>query len=161
MAAMNASVSHLNAARAREEWDVQVDASTAHSRVPDAEYVVRYIEHETLFLFNSGKVVLRFEIVESDEHSGSRLLRPYRVKKLLNRPCKGGRFQLGRSSELLRDIVRLTESTTRPDRASLGFLRGRLWRVRTRTVATDYQQRPIPEPLRYSVIAEILRAETG
>ena len=41
MAAMNASVSHLNAARAREEWEVQVDASTAHSRVPDAEYVVR------------------------------------------------------------------------------------------------------------------------
>lgn len=144
---------------ARESWDLQVDGATA-PRVPDGEYVARFIEHETLFLFSSGKVVLRFELAE-DELAGVRLLRPYRVKRLLGRPGKGGRFMLGRSSELLRDVVRLSETRTRPDRASLSFMRGRLWRIRTRTVETDYRQRLIPEPLRYSVIDEIVCAETG
>lgn len=143
----------------RESWDVQVD-DTNSPRVRDGEYIARFVEHETLFLFSSGKVVLRFELAEC-EFAGVRLLRPYRVKRLLGRPGKGGRFMLGRSSELLRDIVRLSEARTRPDRASLAFMRGRLWRVRTRTVENDYRQRPIPEPLRYSVIGEIIGAETG
>lgn len=144
---------------ARESWDFQVDAAAA-PRVPDGEYVARYIGHETMFIFNSGKVMLRFELAEC-EFAGVRLVRPYRAKQLLGRPSKRGRFELGRSSELLRDIVRLSETRTRPDRASLEFMRGRLWRVRTRTVETDSKQRPIPEPLRYSVIGEIVCAETG
>lgn len=145
-------------APAREPWDLEVDDSNA-PRVPDAEYVARFIEHETLFLFRGGKVVLRFEIAEG-EFAGVRLLRPYRAKRLLGRPSKSGRFVLGRSSELLRDMVRLSEAKTRPDRASLAFMRGRLWRIRTRTVDTDYQQRTIPEPLRYSVVGDILGPET-
>ena len=144
---------------ARESWDFQVDAS-AGPLVPDGEYVARYIRHETMFIFNSGKVMLHFELAEC-EFAGVRLMRPYRAKRLLGRPCKRGRFELGRSSELLRDIVRLSEARTRPDRASLAFMCGRLWRVRTRTVETDYKQRPIPEPLHYSVIGEIVCAETG
>jgi len=143
----------------REQWDIEVDTSAALSRVPDGVYVARYIESETLFLFNSGKVVLRFEIVQGDL-AGTRLVKPYRVKKLLSRPRKGGRFSLGRSSELLRDLVRLSDMKIRPDRISLEVLRRQLWRVRTRTVTTDYKQRPIPEALRYSVIAEIVEAET-
>lgn len=144
----------------RDQWDVQVDTSAALNRVPDGEYVVRCVEFETLFLFNSGKVVLRFEIVDGDL-AGTRIIKPYRVKKLLSRPKKGGRFTLGRSSELLRDVVRLSGTKIRPDRLSLDFLRRQLWRVRTRTVTTDYKQRPIPEALRYSVVAEIIEAETN
>lgn len=146
-------------ATGRDQWDIEVDTTSALARVPDAVYVVRFVEFETLFLFNSGKVILRFEVVEGDL-AGTRLVKPYRVKKLLSRPRKGGRFILGRSSELLRDLVRLTATKIRPDRLSLEVLRRQLWRVRTRTVETDYKQRPIPEPLRYSVIAEIVEAET-
>lgn len=145
---------------AREQWDIEVDTSAALNRVPDGLYVARYVESETLFLFNSGKVILRFEIADGDL-AGTRIVKPYRVKKLLSRPRKGGKFTLGRSSELLRDLVRLTDTKIRPDRLSLEVLRRQLWRVRTRTVTTDYKQRPIPEALRYSVVAEIVEAETN
>ncbi|MFA7666367.1 MAG: hypothetical protein WCY32_09635 [Burkholderiaceae bacterium] len=157
---MNAVPESISGPVGRDQWDIQVDTSATLDRVPDGAYVARYVEHETLFLFNSGKVVLRFEIADGDL-AGTRLIKPYRVKKLLSRPKKGGRFTLGRSSELLRDMVRLSGMKTRPDRISLEMLRRQLWRVRTRTVTTDYKQRPIPEPLRYSVVAEIVEAETN
>ncbi|MDT3680296.1 MAG: hypothetical protein ROZ64_15845 [Burkholderiaceae bacterium] len=157
--AMSAVPEPFTGPTGRDQWDIQVDTSAALSRVPDGVYVARYIESETLFLFNSGKVILRFEIVEGDL-TGTRLVKPYRVKKLLSRPRKGGRFTLGRSSELLRDLVRLTAAKVRPDRLSLEVLRRQLWRIRTRTVDRDYKQREIPDVLRYSVVAEIVEAET-
>ncbi len=157
---MSAAPEAFTGPTGRDHWDIEVDNASALARVPDGVYVARYVESETVFLFNSGKVVLRFEIADGDL-SGVRLIKPYRVKKLLGRPRRGGRFTLGRSSELLRDLMRLTGAKVRPDRMSLEVLRRQLWRVRTRTVDTDYKQRPIPDPLRYSVVAEILEAETN
>lgn len=139
-----------------EQWDFKVDPES-HVRIPDGDYLCKYLGHDTGFLFNSGKVFLRFEVFDG-AHTGARLYKPYRVKKLIGRPAKGGRFELGRASELLRDVVRLNDLKVRPDRLSLHFLIRSLWNVRTRTVEKDYKQRPILEPLRYSVVDQIVEA---
>ncbi len=145
--------------KSAEQWDIKV-APDSLLRVPNGDYSCKYLGHETALLFNSGKIILKFEVMDGP-HTGLRLIKPYRAKKLIGRPAKGGRFELGRSSELLRDVVRLNDLKVRPDRLSLHFLTRRLWTVRTRTVEKDYKQRPIPEPLMYSVIDLIVEAETG
>ena len=137
-----------------EAWDAKVDVDGL-VRLPDGQHLCKYLGHETVFLFKSGKAILNFEVTQGEPHAGTRLIKPYRVR-LNGRPSKGGRFELGRSSELLRDIVRLNDMKIRPDRISLQFLARSLWVVQTRTVERDYQQRPIPEPLRYSVIDTIV-----
>ena len=76
-----------------DAWDIKVDPGGL-VRIPDGDYSARYLGHETAFLFNSGKIILRFQIVEGP-HSSVRLTRPYRAKRLLGRPAKSGQFELG------------------------------------------------------------------
>lgn len=158
--ALRAVLGPLDESGTAQSWDAEIDDANAQPLIPDAVYVVRFLGWETIFMFRTSKILLRFEVAEGD-HAGVRLIRAYRVQRLIGRPGKGGRFKLGRGSDLLRDVVRLIDLRVRPDRVSLAFLKGRLWQVKTRTVVTDYRQRPIPEALRYSIVDEIVCAETG
>jgi hypothetical protein len=150
-----------HAQRIREvELDDGIVEGAQHPLVPEGEYVARYVRHETAMAFKTPKLFLHFELI-GPCHEGTNLFIAYRVKRLVGQPGKNGRFAVARRNELYLQLARLADRRLRLDRISLRALRQCLLRVRVRTVTTDYRQRPLPEALRYSVIAELLGIEAG
>lgn len=143
------------------QGDVAIDAAGYKPRVPDAEYSAVVVRHDTAFIFRTPKVILRFRITTLGPQCGVELFKAYRVAKLRSKPGPGGQISLRPGGDLFMDLVRLLQIRQRPDRMSLRDLKGRLWKISTRTVTTDYEQRPLPEWLQYSVVDRITEAETG
>ena len=131
--------------------------------IPEGEYLITYKYHETATVFTTSKVFAYFDIVEQGPHLGIRLYRPFRVRELIGKPRKNGRFKLGKRHELFLELCRLDERgiRLRPDRLSLHVLKNTVIRATIRTVTTDYKQRPLPKRLRYSVIGEFKGVEVG
>lgn len=119
----------------------------------------KLIGHDTAFIFRAPKVILQFSVVQPGEFFGLRLFRAFRVKRLVGRPGNGGRFVLGARSDLYTLLVTLLNVKLRADRVSLNALRQMLFRVKTRTVRTNHEQKATPEVLFYSTISEIARGE--
>lgn len=128
--------------------------------IADGEYLAKVVGHETATVFKTPKIFLHFQIVRPGQEEVL-LYAAYRAKDLIGHPGKNGRFILGRRSELLLQLCRLDGKPMRGDRISLRGLRRCLLRVRTRTVVSDYRQRPLPEAMHYSVVAEMLAIEVG
>lgn len=140
---------------------IEVDLKDLPPRIPDGEYQAHLVFHETAFAFKAPKVYLWFKLIEFGEHFEKLVYRPYRVKQLKGNPGRNGRFVLSKGGDLLKMVLRvLPYGPNRPDRVSLLDLRNRVIRIRTRTVKTDYRQRPLHEALWYSVVDEVLRIET-
>jgi len=124
--------------------------------VPDGIYQARYIGHDTAIMFGrASKVFLKFEVVGESEYPGVRLIRPYRVLRLVGKPGPDGKFVLSASGDLYRTLAHLLDTRTRPDRISLRPLRHMLFRVRTRTVDHDRNGIRLPVAARYSVITDV------
>ena len=126
-------------------------------QIPDAWYEAKYIGHETSLVFMAPKCFLHFEIVEPGEHMGIRLFRAFRVRKLAGRHGKGGKVVLHAGGDLYPLLCRLLDVRLRTDRITFKPLRSMLFRIKTRTVTTNYAQQELPEHSRYSVIDEIER----
>lgn len=141
--------------------DDAIVEGTTWPLVPDGEYVMQYLYHETVMAFRTPKVILHMKIVGLGKHHGKPLLRAYRVKELMGKPRKWGRFKLTRHQELFLTLARLYDKHLRHDRISLQALTQVLLRATTRTVTTDYQHRPLPEALHYSVVDELVSIEAG
>ena len=156
----------LGPAQARERsklitFDDVIVEGNVWPLLPDGEYVMQLLHHETVMAFRTPKVVLHMKIVEPGEHNGKRLIRAYRVKELIGRPRKWGRFKLTRHQDLFITLAHLYGKRLRHDRISLRALGRVLLRGTTRTVTTDYRQRLSPEALHYSVIDELVSIEAG
>lgn len=123
--------------------------------LPEGEYLVAYTGHTQRFMFNTGKLFVRFRIVDG-ERSGARLYRAYNVK-----PTGRATFKTAHSSSLYREFCTLTGKRERADRLALSRLKGCVIRARVRTVSVDSKHRPLPEYLRYSVIDELCSLEAG
>jgi hypothetical protein len=115
--------------------------------------------HDTAFIFRAPKVILQFSIVQPGEFFGLRLFRAFRVKRLNGRPGPNGRFVLGARSDLYTVLTKLLDIKVRADRVSLQALKQMLFRVKTRTVRKNHEQKATPEVLCYSTIDEIVRGE--
>lgn len=140
--------------------DVIVEGNT-WPLVPDDEYVMQRLYHETVMAFRTPKVFLHLQIVEPGQHHGKRLICAYRIKELIGKRGRGGRFEITRHQELFLTLARLHDKRLRHDRISLRALTKVLLRATTRTVTTDYKGRPLPESLRYSVVDQLVAIEAG
>jgi hypothetical protein len=129
--------------------------------MPEGEYEAVLIRHETAKVFNCPKVFLWFRIVQPGEHFEKEIFRAYRVKLLIGKQGKQGRFKLHPRSELAMALYRLLGAKRRPDRISLHSLKNCVWRIKVRTVKSDYKQRELPEFLYYSVVEDIIAQLTG
>ena len=127
--------------------------------VPDGEYAAVYVRHETvrLRMFSGApRIYVHFRLIDPGPYMGTLLWRSYAARL---RP--DGRAVLTRRGELLRTLLMLSARRVRPDRVSIReTLRAKVLRVRVRTVTRDRRQREIAPDLRYSVVDEVLRAET-
>jgi hypothetical protein len=123
--------------------------------IPPGDYLARFIGHETAVLFaKAHKVALQLEICEGP-YQGIRLMRYFRVKQLVGKPGKGGKFKLAAGGDLYRMLARVLDVRTRPDRISLRDLKTMLFKIRVRTVTKDRDNRPLAEGVQYSVIDSI------
>lgn len=130
--------------------------------IPDGEYAVAYIHHETALVFNTPKIFIHFKIIDIGPYQGIRLYRAYRARELIGRPGKNGRFKLSRRSELYIALCWLYQARKmRPDRITLRDLKQLILKVSVRTVKKDYKQRLLPDSLHYSVVSEIKGIEVG
>ena len=132
--------------------------------IPEGEYRVIYVGHETARVFATPKVFLHFRIIEPGPYFETELFRAYRVKDYIGKPRKNGAFKLGHRSELFVTLCHLYErrdKALRPDRVSLAGLKNVVVCASVRTVTKDYKQRPLPACLFYSTLAELKEIETG
>lgn len=127
--------------------------------IPAGEYLAMFKDHRVveLRMFRGApKVFIRFKLVDAGPHTGVVLYRAYRVKHRID----DRRFVVGRRSTLLAMMVRVLDLRNRPEHLDVRSLAHKLFTIRVRTVTHDAHQRPLPDALHYSVVDDVVRAET-
>jgi hypothetical protein len=125
--------------------------------VDPGEYDLAYVGHQTSRVFGTPKLVMYFRIVTQGPAFDRLLPRWYRVRSV----SSSKRFRFGWHGELVREFaVLFNERPTHADRFPVGKFKDVMLVGRVATVGSDHKQRDIPEPLRYSVIRELLRIKS-
>lgn len=126
--------------------------------VPPGEYDLRFLYHETKRIFDRPKLFLWFSIVTFGDHFEKRVPRYYGATRLIGPKGKGGRFKVGHKSDFLREFMTLFPvPAKRLDRLPMSQFENVMIVGHVRTVERGYNQRPIPENARYSVVDQLLR----
>jgi hypothetical protein len=131
-----------------------IDTKYLPPKIPEGVYEGVFVRYEMAVVFKCPKIFIYFRVTELGQYHGLELFRAYRVTTQ-PRPGKSAKLILKPRSELLRMIQRLSGEKVRRDRASLSRLRGKVLRLKVRTVTKDYRQRDLPEFDQYSVIEDI------
>jgi hypothetical protein len=121
-------------------------------------YQLAFVEYETKLAFQkAAKLALRFRILDMGPYHGKELIRWYNVKRLNGNPKKGGKFQAAARGDFLREYLTLfPDQAQHLDRMSFKPFRNAIITGRVDTIRTDSKQKPLPEPLQYSIIRELL-----
>ena len=131
-----------------------IDTKYLPPKIPEGVYEGVFVRQEMAVVFKCPKIFIYFRITELGHYHGIELFRAYRVNAK-SKPGKSPKMTLKPRSELLRMIQRVSGDKIRRDRASLSVLRGKILRLKVRTVTKDYRQRDLPEFDHYSVIEDI------
>jgi hypothetical protein len=141
----------------------ELERGNERPHIPEGEYRAVYVRHEVAEMRKFGnepKLFLWLRIVDPGAHFGVELYRAYRIAKIVGK----SRFTLRKDSELVHMLATVLQLRRRPDRISLRELAGKVLVVRigsVRHVTRNRQRVELPEWLRYSVVREVLRAETS
>jgi hypothetical protein len=127
--------------------------------IPEGTYQCVYLKHDLIALrmFNGQpKLFVHFRLIDP-QHFGTDLYRAYRV-----RPGRGRNFVTPKRSDLFKTLSRLQPSARpRPDQPYIrSAFHGRVLIVSVRTVKRDMKQMDLPPNLYYSVVHDVLSAET-
>ena len=135
---------------ARGSWpDLDLRPSRELVRVPDGTYDAKAIRADAkLSVAGQRRIFIWFEIIGGSS-DGVRLFMACPIPPN-RRPSPSSKFYSAWT------IANGGAPPRRTDQMSLRVFENRLFRVRVTTVTKNYQQRPLPPALRYSVIAEIL-----
>ena len=138
-----------------------VDYGRSCAPIPPGQYEATFTHHETAIVFKSAKLFVWFRLVDPGPYFGVAIYKAYRVKALTGPPRRNGGYIIGRNSDVAKMLVKTCDVKNRPDRLSAHMLAGKVLTISVRTVTTDYRQRSIPEALQYSVVADVVRSNTG
>lgn len=119
--------------------------------VPPGEYSVVYKNHNKSKFCGTDKLYIHFVIVDSGPVNGEVLFKVYNFYN-----------PLPKGSDLSKDLVLLYGGRVRKSmKLSLSLFKGRVLRVKVRTMEKNRKQIPLARHQQYSVIDTILRAESG
>lgn len=127
--------------------------------VKPGTYIVRLDHFETAVMFNgkAPKLILTFAVEDLGSAFGKRLPRYYNVANLVGRPGIGGKFKASRKGDFLREYCSLfSNRISRLDRLPMSEFKNKSIKVEVVTVK-ESRGRVIPEPLRYSKIARLIK----
>ena len=120
-------------------------------------YYVMLDSYRTVHMFKSCKLELTFSVISHGDAYGVRLPRFYNIDRIIGRPQEGGRFSVSRNRDFPRELLTLFHhSSSRRDRYPMSLFNGVTIEARVVTVSKA-RKKLIPEPLRYSKIAELIR----
>lgn len=141
--------------------EFEVDYGRACPTIPEGIYRAVLTHHETAFVFKTPKVFMWFRLIEPGPYFDRMVYAAYRARNLKGKPSKNGGFKLSAGGHLFKMVCRILQIKRRADRLSLRDLKHRVLRVQIRTVTKDYQQRDLPEVCQYSVVQDVIGADTG
>jgi len=119
----------------------------------------RFVDYSTVYMFAAHKVVWEFQVVQPGDWFELRFFRAFRVRQIIGRPGKRGKFKLHAGGDMYQTLVRLLDYRQRADRVSLAPLRQMLFRIKLRTVRINSRQEKLADHVQYSVIESIERAD--
>lgn len=142
-------------AAADDDDDIAVEGFKA--LLPEGQWFdARYDGHSTALVFGkTPKVFWEFTIVEPGDWFEHKAFAAFRVRSIVGRPGKAGKFVLAAGGDMYATLVRLLDVKQRTDRITLRPLRHMLFRIRLRTVRTNYKHEKLAEHAQYSVIEKI------
>ena len=127
--------------------------------VTPGDYEATYVRHETRLLMSGAapKLVVWFRIMTPGPCEGVELPRYYNVLALNGRPRPSGGFKVGAGSDYYSDLVSIVGKPDRRDRLSPIAFKGRVLRIRVRSVNSSWSGKNRPDKLRYSVVDRIVK----
>lgn len=123
--------------------------------VPEGDYELRFLYHETAKYQDSAKVYLHFAIY-TGEYAGLPLVRYYNVARLKSPPARNGKFVAKALGDFPLEMALIGLQPTRLDRFPLSKLRGKRISGRVLTVQKNRQGDSRPYDVQYSKIAQLL-----
>lgn len=124
----------------------------AQPLIPTGRYAVEYVKYENWFyLGKRPKMTVTFRVIQPGDHYGVEVCRYYNLKSIK----KGGGFTVGHASKFWREYVALFGLPVRLDRIPMSAFKGEWLNAHITEVKTGPRDRPIPEPLWYSVIEHL------
>ena len=123
--------------------------------IPPGEYEATLLYWETNQSAFKGKpkVYLSFRSI-TPPYFGVELFAAYNVKSVSGKK-RNGSFKLSRHQQLTYELGWI-QPDFRIDRVTLKPLLNRVIKVRVRSVTQNYRQKPLPPPLHYSVVDQML-----
>ncbi len=116
----------------------------------------RWMGH--LYGRKAAKLLLIFKVVTEGSACGKRLYKCYNVRSINKRR---GTFSVGWNSAFIKDYAHLFGLPRNLKSLGTNRLRNKIIKGKVRTVKSDFQQRPLPECLHYSVISELTEVIVG
>ncbi len=112
-------------------------------------YRLGFVGYRTALVYRKApKVALMFSIVDQGDYYETEVSRWYNVKRLIGKPGKSGKFQIGRYSDFLREYLTLfPDAVDRLDRISFKPFRSNVITGRIETVTKNSRQQPLPDRL--------------
>lgn len=119
--------------------------------LPDGFYEVNYMKMEKGFFRGTKKLYVIFKVVSQGEHFGQKLFRAYNFYE----PIRVG-------SDLCKDLILLYGRPARKNtRLSLSLFKGKILKVKVKSVKKDRDQLDVALHQQYSVISRIVSVEAG
>lgn len=101
--------------------------------IPEGEYAVGCLHHETGFLFGEPNLWLWYNLIDLPE--GSEIFASFPIRDVIGKPGKNGRFRSkGRGSKLCETLRGLGAKDVRPSRLSLALLKNHILIAKVTTV---------------------------
>jgi hypothetical protein len=129
-------------------------------KIPEGSYRLAYEYSETAKMYNHGKLVLHFKVIDFGEAFSTPLQRFYNVDYISGKPKKSGSFKATKGGDFLLEYLTLFPIATpkRLDRINMEIFKGQIIIGKVKTVKNNNRQRQLPEQMQYSVIERLVRA---
>ena len=138
----------------------KIDGGDDSPLIPEGKYEMAYVDHSTWTFFGrQPKVVIRFNVIDPGDYFGAIIPAYYNVQRTIGKRGRNGKFQASKRSNLVRDFYRVfpKEPLVRLDRLPLTKLSSTPVTGTVHTVTRDFNQRDLPEVVRYSIVKSIDR----
>ena len=132
--------------------DNVVQFPTTGLLVPEGQYQLAFERYAVSTRFGRGSLELWFRVMNYGRHFQQPVCRYYKVEREGKRS-----FRASPHSAYVREFVAIFGKAPPAGTQGVSWYRDTLIEGRVRTVSRNHKQKSIPEPVRYSVVDELIR----
>ena len=130
-------------------------------RIPEGEYQLKLLQHQTSIMYGTPKLKLVFSIINFGEYQGLEIEGFYNVMKLISKQGLKGKMKHKARGDFMIEYCSLLpdQKVTRLDKIPLDPLYKNIIIGKVVDVKVNSQQKKLPEQLVYSKVSQMLRIE--